>query len=372
MRRTLAFRVALLLALILAMAFLPTMRGAAVNFDDYSDSSDGEDFESDDDEVAVEVDEYGRVLYDEDQQEYDFEDQELMAGHEAEVYVIDEKVEGSAVATLVLDEVTEYYDEAGQSWFKVQLHMLNSGEVPLCGAVFWVSDPSAIAEAWTLEKMTAGKESNLYKLLWAHNVSTGEARFFGLVTHGDQVPDIGFHAITVCEEADTTDSETDDETDGDRIPSAEHSFGASKDLNTQGQDEEDDNTITLQVDELSEYVLLAVDEVQDWNLKESKSRQVLVNAHVTNTANFPICGISVWIYGFPAVKQYWSVVPIPDQKSAVTDMVYLPSADSDLEPGQTHHFGFIMEIGTDFPNMAVINARDCQAHEAPATKDQAE
>jgi len=65
------------------------------------------------------------------------------------------------------------------------------------------------------------------------------------------------------------------------------------------------------------------------------------------------------------VKKYWSLVPSHDEEEEGEnqDMVGLPSTESDLDPGQTHHFGFVMDLDADFPNMAVITAHDCHSSE---------
>jgi len=146
-------------------------------------------------EQHAEVDELGNVIYDEIGDDTDRAEQ--VPEEEVEIYVIDEKKEGDAHATLVLDELTEYYEDDGTSWYKIQLHMINTGEVPICGAVFWVSNSSNIAEAWTLDKI--GKEdSNLFQLLWSYNITTGDVRYFGIITHAEEVPDIAFYNLTLC------------------------------------------------------------------------------------------------------------------------------------------------------------------------------
>ena len=70
------------------------------------------------------------------------------------------------------------------------------------------------------------------------------------------------------------------------------------------------------------------------------------------------------------MKQYWSIVPNDDDGDDTPDLVSLPSTESDLDPGQTHHFGFVVELDADFPNMAVVTAHDCHSsEEIAASKD---
>jgi hypothetical protein len=321
-------------------------------------------YEPPEEAAEAQVDEHGNVVSTGD------------STHEDDLYIIDELSQGELRATLILDEITEYYDEDGTTWYKIQLHLLNSGEVPLCGAQIEVSNSAAIEEVWTLE---AVEDTNLFDLLWAMNIRPDDARYFGLITHGSEVPDIGLHSVAPCEDTGEEEEEAldDDEEGGDEdlsepIEDAEemraHGHGGKAKVTTTKRSMLlADDMVTLEVDEMAGQVQLVVDEVQEWK-DEQGVRQVLVNAHITNVATYPICGISIWIYNFAHALQYWSITAEKFADGKVSETVRLPSHNSELEASQTHYFGFVMELEREYPNLTIVSAHDCQGTAPVAIK----
>lgn len=117
--------------------------------------------------------------------------------------------------------------------------------------------------------------------------------------------------------------------------------------------------VMLEVDALAEKVVVAFDEVREVGKGPGK-RHVLVNAHMTNTATVALCDLSLWVYRFVHVNEYWGLEAQTDAAGTVkSDVVRLPTARSALEPGQSHSFGFAMQLDVDYPNMAVLSAAPC-------------
>lgn len=63
-----------------------------------------------------------------------------------------------------------------------------------------------------------------------------------------------------------------------------------------------------------------------------------------------------------ALNQYFFYIT---SSCKVSDIVKLPSFNSELEPGQIHYFGFIMDLQEEFPNLAVITAEECEPEGPP-------
>jgi hypothetical protein len=97
-------------------------------------------------------------------------------------------------------------------------------------------------------------------------------------------------------------------------------------------------------------------------------RDALINARVTNTANVTLCGISLWIYNFKNVGEYWSLLPeLTEDGKEFSDVVTLPTRNSSLVPGQSHYFGVLIEdMQKGFPNLVVVKAsEECGGQQQP-------
>lgn len=140
-------------------------------------------------EEEVELDENGEVVvkepvYDEDGNLVEGDPEEWvdpeLALHHPD-YIVDEvQTDEDVRVRLVLDEVSEYFDEEGVTWYKLQLHMQNIGEIDICAVTIEVSNKSHVEEVWTLNPVP--ETDNLYELLWVYNVSFAQTRYFGLIT----------------------------------------------------------------------------------------------------------------------------------------------------------------------------------------------
>lgn len=90
------------------------------------------------------------------------------------------------------------------------------------------------------------------------------------------------------------------------------------------------------------------------------AHDVLLTAHVTNTADRPLCGIGLWIHNLHKASSYFSLLPVMDDKGQRTDVAMLPTLNSTLPAKATHYFSVIVEgiTAKGFPNAAVVTASD--------------
>jgi hypothetical protein len=67
--------------------------------------------------------------------------------------------DGELRATLILDEISEYYEKdkdapgGGQKYYKIMVHLYNSGHEPICGAMLSLSETAEVEQAWTVEQV---------------------------------------------------------------------------------------------------------------------------------------------------------------------------------------------------------------------------
>lgn len=407
MRGRSAPRGRLLFCLLVVFALCAVLRAAPEDDESfYNDNEVQLDIEpdveaTDPSEPVIEVDESAEAVVDEngnvisEEPQYDEDGNLIDPGSEEESqpnpedqlhhddYIIDEvQTEEDVRARLVLDEITEYYDEEGVTWYKIQVHMQNIGEVPICAVTVEISNKSHVEEAWTLSPIA--ETENLYELLWCYNVSFAQTRFFGLITQGKEVPDISFYSVLSCNTTEAADADATEETEPEEDPNAPVSDDPAAAAATDKEDgtgldeeveqlrrrrrlkeeqvEEDakESEVTLEVDEMAEHVQLSIDEVQEMGNAPGQRRQVLVNAHVTNNAAYAICHIKIWIYGAHRATRLWGINAEPSTGVGDSDIVHLPSARSELQPSQSHFFGFVMQLEEDYPNLAVVTAERCQ------------
>jgi hypothetical protein len=123
--------------------------------------------------------------------------------------------------------------------------------------------------------------------------------------------------------------------------------------------------VVFNVDDAAVFLELGVDEAHSTAVdhgvavseKHKSMNDVLVTAHVTNTAEYPICGIGLWVHNLHKASSFFSLLPVMDKEGKRTDVALLPTLNSTLPAGKTHHFSVIIEGMVDgYPNMAVVTA----------------
>jgi hypothetical protein len=211
------------------------------------------------------------------------------------------------------------------------------------------------------------------------------SRFFGLITKGG-VPEVKIDSISPCDDDDDDDEEEEEEEEEEEAPAA-----AKKPL----QKKKKPRALLLEEEGKEgagegEEVMLAIDQAAEWVQLEileamalpttttTSSRNVLINARVTNVGEVPLCGISIWVHDFKPALEYWSLVPSSSSQGnedeegreeghgvKSTDFVTLPTRNGSLAVGQSHYFGVVVgEKGLKegavkkggFPNMVVVRA----------------
>lgn len=140
------------------------------------------------------------------------------------------------------------------------------------------------------------------------------------------------------------------------------------DVTTRRPHHSPDNPHPTQIDDAALLLTLEVDEAHsstaDFGLAKDTDNKyahdVLLTAHVTNTADRPLCGIGIWVHNLHKASAYFSLLPVMDDRGQRTDVAMLPTLNSTLPAKATHYFSVIVEgmSAKGFPNAAVVTASD--------------